>query len=107
MCSRAANSMALVLLLEAIESSLRGLALFGGSLLLRHGLVEVLCQDLVFLQVRDVTRTVVRQFPLATVDAFLTLLAVAKPLGLTLALMQLVLLFFNVVHELLDVFERI
>ena len=107
MSRRAANAMALVLLLEAIQSSLRDLALFVGPLLLRHGLIEVLCQDIVFLQVRDVTRTVVRQFLFATVEAFLTLLDVTKPLGLALALMQLVLLFPNVVHEFLNVFDRI
>ena len=56
----AANALALVLLLEAVQSSLRDLAVFKVPLTLTHGLVEVLCEHLFFLQVRDVTRTVIR-----------------------------------------------
>lgn len=106
-CRRATETLALVLLFEAIKSSLGNLALFVIPFTLRHGLVEVLRQYLLFLQVRDVTRTVVRQFLFASVELSLALLLLAKPLGLGFALMQLVLLFLDEVHKFLDVLERI
>lgn len=91
----------------AVQARLDDLPLPLPPLLQGHVLVQVLGEDLLLLEVSDITGAVIRQLDVAFLCTALCPLLGAPFLGDLLTALQLLLLFLDIVEELLDVLEGV